>query len=90
LTDNFDAQVGRVSPRKYSDRRDKQSLSPLSPEDTADNKSPIQPACAQASAGVPFAALKPKRESAGSPRQGTMPPQIEEGQEPPHDSILPA
>jgi hypothetical protein len=72
-----------VSPRKYSDRSDKQSVSPRSPEDTADSKSPIQSACALASAGVPLAALKPKRE-------GTMPPQIEEGQEPAHDSILPA
>jgi hypothetical protein len=88
-TDKSDNQVGRVSPRKYSDRSDKQSASPTHPTDVnADNKTSGQSTSRPASGGTQLALLKPKGDSPGSPK-GSMPAKIDEGQEPPHETVLP-
>jgi hypothetical protein len=61
----------------------------------ADNKAPVSSTSGPVAGGAQVASLKPnsskaKKEPAVSPRQGNMPPKIEEEQEPPHDTVLPA
>ena len=55
-----------------------------------DDKNALPSGSGQAPGGSQIGSLMPVREPAGSPRQGNMPPKIEEGQEPPHDTVLPA
>lgn len=49
----------------------------------ADNKSPLQSTSGSGLGGAQLASLKPKE-------QGNRPAKIDEGQEPPHDTVLPA
>ena len=78
-----------MSPRKYSDRSDKQSASPTE-VNNADSRTPKQAGLGQASGGTQLASLKPKREQPATTRHANMPPKIEEGHEPPHATVLPA
>ncbi|KAJ9649201.1 hypothetical protein H2198_010892, partial [Neophaeococcomyces mojaviensis] len=92
---------GRVSPRKGSGQSDKSSTSPQpngvqqhasnplsSKEVSADARAISTSQTPQDGESQPRKTLK--RESSGDSRgRGSMPPVIEEGQEPPHPSVLP-
>ncbi|KIW74915.1 hypothetical protein Z517_11686 [Fonsecaea pedrosoi CBS 271.37] len=86
-------QNGRVSPRKPSGQSDKSSKSPAQIRPTtkpeAQNGGGSETIDGGHTQSIGTSSGTPKREENADEWKGQMPPKIEEGDEPPHPSILP-
>ena len=77
-------QNGRVSPRKYSGQSEKSGASP------AHHQSPGNQEQGNSSKSPPSDIPQKKEEEDDDDREmGTVPEKIDEGEEPPHRSVLP-